>query len=158
MSATVSPKSPTFTDTQGAFILRDGLPVVQTTDVLAYFHRTHSYSMEHATTYEGYSIYESDGTISGEAIARGYSVYLTTATRRGYGMDGYVVRTIEEFQHLVEGRNPDYTQDYVFEHVARAQLDAIEHALGYLSRPLEAIRGQLDTWVNLQRTQFGIEA
>lgn len=42
-------------------ITRDGQPITTVateSDVLAWFHRQHSYSMHHATTYEGYSVYK----------------------------------------------------------------------------------------------------
>lgn len=37
-------------------IYRDGQFITQTDDVLSYFHRNHSYSMDHAVRYEGYRV------------------------------------------------------------------------------------------------------
>jgi hypothetical protein len=35
--------------------------VATESDVLAWFHRNHSYSMHHATAYEGYSVRDAEG-------------------------------------------------------------------------------------------------
>lgn len=158
MSNQPAPFKPSFTDTSGLIITRDGLPIAQTHNTLAWFHKNTAQSMHWAIENEGYAVFESSGSTSDEAIARGYSMYLTIASRRGYGIEGYIIRTIEEFQALTLQDGPSLHQDYVFEHVAREQLDAIERSLNYLAGSLGAIAGILSTWIEFQRSNFGIEA
>lgn len=55
-------------------ILRDNeaIATVETeSDVLAWFHRNVSYSMHHATAYEGYSVQDSEGRNVLEPVVNG---------------------------------------------------------------------------------------
>ena len=55
-------------------ILRDGeaIATVETeSDVLAWFHRNVSYSMHHATRYEGYSVQDSEDNNVLEPVVKG---------------------------------------------------------------------------------------
>lgn len=55
-------------------ITRDGQPIVTVdteSDVLAWFHRNHSYSMHHATAYEGYAVQDAEGNATLEPTVNG---------------------------------------------------------------------------------------
>lgn len=59
-------------------ITRDGntIETVATeSDVLAWFHRNVSYSMHHATTYEGYAVQDDTGTPALQPTINGHTLY-----------------------------------------------------------------------------------
>lgn len=74
-------------------ITRDGVPINDTvydleTDVVRYFHRAHSYSMDHATTHEGYAVVPVAGSarkVIGRDLPSGGYVEIVAEERDGSG-------------------------------------------------------------------------
>lgn len=85
-------------------ILRDGLAedVVHQSEVLGWFLRHHSYSMDHALRYEGFSIEERKANVNG------WMAFYQNVTRRGYGIGGALSRLASAIQDLVN----EYDQQF----------------------------------------------
>lgn len=141
----------TATDVHGAIITLDGLPIGQSHNPMEFLHKYQGQSVDYALTHGGYGIETRPN------VVRGYMDYLTIAGRRGYGINGYVVRTIENFQALSLQGSPDYTGDgYFTDEIALPTLKAIRHALNYTDGALSAINGELDGWVMTVAARFGL--
>lgn len=140
-----------YLQTQGAIITLDKLPIGQAHNPLAFLHKYQGQSADYALQHGGYGIEERENVIAG------YMSYLTIRDRRGYGLNGWVVRSIENFQALSLTGDPDYTSDgYFTDHIALPTLKAIRHALNYTDGALSAINGELDSWVHIAAARFGI--
>jgi len=138
-------------DTRGSIITLDGLPIGQDSSPMAFLHRYQGQSADYALTHGGYGIEERDNVI------RGYMDYLLIKDRRGYGVNGWVVRSIENLQALSLSGSPDFTSDgYFTDNIALPTLKAIRHALNYTDGSLSAINGELDAWVGTCAARFGL--
>lgn len=146
------------TERLGSIITRDGLPIEQTFNTLNWFHRNTIQSMEWMIEHEGYGVFDSDGSISAEAIAYGHMEYLLIKSRRGYGVNGWIVRQIENMQEASLGKLSD---DAGFaEHVAAPTLTAIRESLNFTDggNGFDALRTQLDEWVANCAKRFGLDS
>lgn len=135
----------------GAVITLDKLPIGQSHNPLAFLHKYQGQSADYALENGGYGIEERD------AVIRGYMDYMTIRDRRGYGVNGWVVRSIENFQSISLSGDPDYTSDAHFTYwIATPTIKAIRAALNYTDGALSAINGELDTWCMTVAARFGI--
>ena len=144
---------------KGTIIFRDGIAVANVPNALEWFHNNTASSMDWAIKNEGYSILEDDTeNIGTHAVVNGWVIYLLIRGRRGYGMDGFVVRTLEELIYLSEQDGAALTRDrIVTEHVVTPMLKALGHALDYLSGDLANIGGELDDARHMLANKFGID-
>lgn len=142
-----------YKETQGVIITLDGLPIGQSTDPMAFLHKYQGQSADYALTHGGYGIEERENVIAG------YMSYLTIKDRRGYGVNGWVVRSIENLQAISLQGDPDFTSDALFaDEIAAPTLKAIRMALNYTDGALSAVNGELDSWVMLVAKRFGLDA
>lgn len=146
-------------------IFRDHLPVAVEADPLKYFHREHSYSMDHGLTHEGYSLLEvSDSSIIGDkARLAGAKSWILMGSRRGYGFAGWLIRTVNDLASMLDGPEGErLTQPFEVTNVLEPTLTAIEQALNVLNRQADgaivALAGDVSAWVDTLRTRYGIEA
>lgn len=138
-------------ETLGSIITLDKLPIGQAHNPHAFLLKYQGQSADYALTHGGYGIVDS------EPLIRGYMDYLTIKDRRGYGINGWVVRSIENFQALSLNGDPDYTSDGYFDgRIARPTLSAIREALNYTDGALSAINGELDSWIRTAAARFGL--
>jgi hypothetical protein len=141
-----------YLETQGAIITLDGLPIGQDTNPLAFLHKYQGQSADYALQHGGYGIEERENVI------RGYMDYLTIKDRRGYGINGWVVRSIENLQAISLQGEPDYTSDgYFTDRIAAPAIKAIREALNYTDGALSAINGELDAWCFTVAARFGLD-
>jgi len=139
----------TLRETQGAVITLDGLPIGQDTNPYGFLLKYQGQSSDYALTHGGYGIEERENVI------RGYMDYLTIKGRRGYGVNGWVVRSIEELQALSLTEGGRFATDaYFSERIAAPALKAIREALNYTDGALSAINGVLDAWVLMAAARF----
>lgn len=121
--------------TQGAIITLDGLPIGQSHNPLEFLHKFQGQSADYALKHGGYGIEERENVIGG------YMSYLTIKGRRGYGVNGWVVRSIEELQALSLAEGGRFAGDgYFAERIAGPALKAIREALNYTDGALSGIR------------------
>jgi hypothetical protein len=136
-------------------VIRDGIAVELTTeDPMRWVHLHHSYSLEHAERYEGYTFAD------GEAVVRGWTAFLRIAGSPAYGVDGYVVRSLRELVALAFGPDADTrVGDYILrDRVVAPALSALVAALDYLSGDLAIIAGELDAAARKVAAEFGLDA
>lgn len=135
-------------------ITRDGVAVAiisaGESTALAWFHSEHSYSMDHALEFEGY------GIVNDSILVNGWVGFDKLATRRGGGIAGHAARTLRSL-HALTVENVG-VEDYVFEGMIGAQLDALEGMIGYLEGSAASIAHELAKWIQVTRIQYGIEA
>ena len=140
-----------YKETQGSIITLDGLPIGQSHNPMAFLHKHQGQSADYALEHGGYGIEERENVIAG------YMSYLTIKERRGYGVNGFVVRTAEELQAISLTEGGRFAGDYYFtDNVAKPMLQAFRHALNYTDSALSAINGELDGWALLVAARFGI--
>lgn len=140
-----------YLQTNGAIITLDKLPIGQAHNPLAYLHKYQGQSADYALQHGGYGIEERENIIGG------YMSYLTIKERRGYGINGWVVRSIENMQSISLNGEPDFTSDaYFTDNIALPTLKAIRHALNYTDGALSAINGELDAWCMIVAARFGL--
>jgi hypothetical protein len=133
---------PTLRETRGAIITLDGLPIGQDTDPFAFLLKYQGQSTDYALKHGGYAIEEREDQI------RGHMAYLTIKGRRGYGVDGFIVRTCEELQHLSQQEGGALTNDgYFTDEIAAPLLKALRAALNYSSGHLANLNGAIDEFV-----------
>jgi hypothetical protein len=136
----------------GAIITLDYLPIGQDSSPLQFLHRFQGQSADYALEHGGYAIFEQ------EADIRGYMAYLLVKGRRGYGVNGWIVRSIEELQAVSLTEGGRFANDYLFaEEIAGPQLRAIRMALNYTEGNLAAINGRLDSWAGVVAARFGLD-
>jgi hypothetical protein len=137
-------------ETHGAIILHDGIAIGQSHDTLAFLLRYQGQSASYALEHGGYAIEERDN------IVRGWMAFLTIAGRRGYGVEGAVVRSIVEVQALTN--SGDLANDY---HLAGGMIASMLHGiirgLDYLAGDLATIAAELDTWARATATRWGLD-
>lgn len=136
------------TETHGAIILRDGLPIHQSHNPEAWIQRN-----KDALAPGDYSIERRP------AVVKGWMAFLLIAGRRGcYGIDGYVVRSIVALQGVTGLQSDAFgTQDYIAsEHVIAPTLGALVRALDFVTGDLALIRGELSRWAELIAARYGI--
>lgn len=160
----------------GTVILRDGIAVAVERDgyalggVLGWFHRHHSFSMDHAIEHEGYSILEDriDDTPEGRSVhndARGWAAFvgirdgLRGRGGLGYGgMDVLAVELIVRVAELAEENGGAFRDDYIVSgDVVEPMLRAALTALNYTSGHLALINGKLDGAIRELAGRFGID-
>jgi hypothetical protein len=142
----------TLLETHGAVITLDLLPIGQDHSPMAFLHKYQGQSADYALQHGGYGVEQRENVI------RGYMDYLTIKGRRGYGVNGWVVRSIENLQALSLQGEPDFTADsYFTERIAQPALKAIREALNYTDGALSAINGELDSWVGICAARFGLD-
>lgn len=135
----------------GAIVTLDFLPVGQGHNTLHLLHKLQGQSADYALQYGGYAIFEQ------EADIRGYMSYLQIRSRAGYGINGWLVRTIDSFQQISLDEGGRFTNDaYFTDEIAEPQLSSIRAALNYTEGHLAAINGRLDSWVMLAAARFGL--
>lgn len=146
-------------------IFRDHLPVAVETNPYDYFKREHSYSMDHGLTHEGYSLLEvSDSSIIGhKARLRGAKSWILVSSRRGYGLSGWLARTVMDLAAMLDGPEGErLTQPFEVTNVLEPTLTAIEQALNVLNSQADgaivALAGDVSAWIDTLRTRYGIEA
>lgn len=140
-----------YLQTQGAIITLDKLPIGQDTDPYRFLLKYQGQSVDWALKHSGYGIEERENVIAG------YMSYLTIKDRRGYGINGWVVRSIENLQAISLNGSPDFTGDALFtDEIALPTLKAIRMALNYSDGALSAINGELDSWVMIVAARFGL--
>lgn len=143
---------PTTTDTHGAVITLDGLPIGQSHNPEEFLLKFQGQSVDYALTHGGYGIERRPDQV------RGYMAYMLIKGRRGYGVDGWIVRSIENFQALSLQNDPDLTQDgYFTDEIAAPTLSAIRAALNMTTGHMDNIRGALDTWIMTVAARFGLD-
>jgi hypothetical protein len=141
----------TLLETHGAIITLDKLPIGQAHNPHHFLLNWQGQSTDYALTHGGY------GIETRENVIRGYMDYLTIAGRRGYGVNGWVVRSIENLQAVSLQGEPDLTNDAFFtDEIALPTLKGIRAALNYTDGALSAINGELDAWVMTCAARFGI--
>lgn len=141
----------TLKEIHGSIITLDYLPVGQSHNTMEFLHKYQGQSTDYALTHGGYAVFED------EADIRGYMSYLTIKERRGYGVDGWIVRSIENMQAVSLDNGGALTEDVYFtDQVAKPTLEAIRAALNYTSGHLANINGRLDSWVMLCAQRFGL--
>ena len=139
-------------DTRGAIVTLDYLPIGQDTDPFAFLLKYQGQSTDYALKHGGYAIVEEDNQI------RGYMAYLAIKGRRGYGVDGFIVRTCEELQYLSLQEGGALTNDgYFTDEVAAPMLSAVRSALNYTSGQLANINGALDSFICTVAQRFGLD-
>lgn len=139
-------------ETHGAVITLDGLPIGQSHNPLAFLHKYQGQSADYALQHGGYAIEERDSLI------RGYMDYMKIRERRGYGVDGFIVRTCEELQYISLQNGGELTNDrYFTDEIAAPMLHALRSALNYTSGSLANLNGTLDSFVMTVATRFGID-
>lgn len=136
-------------ETHGSVITLDMLPIGQAHNPYHFLLRYQGQSTDYALQHGGYGIETRDNVI------RGYMDYLLIKSRRGYGINGWVVRSIEEMQAISLSDGGKYADDWHFaENIAQPQLAAIRAALNYTDGALSIINSELDSWVLLVATRF----
>jgi len=139
----------TLLETHGAIITLDGLPIGQDHNPHHFLLKFQGQSTDYALTHGGYGIVTDDGLI------RGYMAYLTVKDRRGYGVNGFIVRAVENLQAVSLTEGGRFTTDIIFcEHVAAPQLKAITHALDYTEGHMANLNGVIAEWVQTLRVRF----
>lgn len=142
----------TSTEMHGAIILQDGLPIGQSHDpeswLLHYQGQSVSYALEHG----GFTIE------TRPAVVTGWMDFLTIAGRRGYGVNGYIVRSAVTLQSVTWGSSLAFsTEDRIAtDYVITPALSAIMHALDYATGPLSLVCGELSSWAELVAARYGI--
>lgn len=146
-------------------IFRDHIPVAVVDNPLRYFHNEHSYSMDHGLEHEGYSLLEvSDSSNVGDrARLRGAKSWLTVSERRGYGLVGWLARTVNGLAAVLDGPEGErLALPFEVENVLTPFLASIEQALNVLNSQQDgaivALAGDISAWVDSVRTRYGIEA
>jgi hypothetical protein len=144
---------PTAAEVHGAIVTLDGLPVGQDHNPLALLHKLQGQSADYALEHGGYAIVTEDSQV------RGYMDYMKIASRRGYGVNGHCVRSIESLQAVSLQNGGELCNDYLFaENVAAPQLQAIRMMLNYTDGALSNLNGALDSWVMTVAARFGLDA
>lgn len=146
-------------------IFRDHIPVAVVDDPMRWFHQEHSYSMDHGLEHEGYSLLEvSDSSLVGHrARLRGAKSWLMVSERRGYGLVGWLARTVNGLADMLDGPEGErLSQPFEVANVLTPFLTAIEEALNVLNTnddgAIVALAGDISAWVDTVRTRYGIEA
>ena len=144
----------TLRESRGAIITLDGLPIGLDTDPVAFLHKYQGQSADYALTHGGYGIEEREDQI------RGGISYLAIKDRRGYGIDGFIVRTCEELQYLSQQEGGALTNDaYFTDEVAAPMLKALRASLNYTSGNgghLQNLNGAIDNFVMIVARRFGL--
>lgn len=139
----------TIVEQLGEIVLLDGLPIAQTHNPHAFLLKHQGQSTDYALKHGGYSIE------SREHAVRGWMAYLLIAGRRGYGIDGLIVRTAENLQRIAHDSQANVTEDYLFaEHAIRPMLDGFLMLLNYTSGHLAIVNGELDAWARATAARF----
>lgn len=139
-------------ETHGAIVTLDFLPIGQAHDTLRLLHKLQGQSADYALEHGGYAVWEL------EADIRGYMSYLTIKNRSGYGINGWIVRTIEELQALSLTDGGKYASDYLLaENIAGPVISAVRMALNYTEGNLSCINGRLDSWAGVVAARFGLD-
>ena len=121
---------------------------------MAFLHKYQGQSADYALTHGGYGIEEREDQI------RGGMSYLSIKDRRGYGIDGFIVRTCEELQYLSQQEGGALTNDaYFTDEVAAPMLKALRASLNYTSGNgghLQNLNGAIDNFVMIVARRFGL--
>lgn len=142
----------TSTEMHGAIILRDGLPIGQSHDPESWLLHYQGQSVSYALEYGGYAIETRPANVTG------WMDFLTIAGRRGYGVNGYIVRSAVTLQGVTWGQSDGFSEDdrIATDYVITPALSAIVHALDYATGALELVRGELSSWAELVAARYGI--
>lgn len=145
-------EKPTLKETHGSIITLDGLPIGQAHDPFRFLLKYQGQSTDYALQHGGYAIEERDNQI------RGHMSYMTIRERRGYGVDGFIVRTCEELQYLSHQEGGALTNDaYFTDEIAKPMLHALRSALNYTGGNLANLNGAIDSFVMIVAQRFGID-
>lgn len=121
---------------------------------MAFLHKYQGQSVSYALQFGGYGIEEREDQI------RGGMSYLSIKGRRGYGVDGFIVRTCEELQHLSQQEGGALTNDaYFTDEIALPLLKALRASLNYTSGSgghLQNLNGAIDGFVCTVARRFGL--
>jgi hypothetical protein len=143
---------PTPAEVHGAIITLDSLPIGQSHNPLEFLHKYQGQSADYALEHGGYAIVTQDSQV------RGYMDYMTIRDRRGYGVNGHLIRSIESLQAVSLQNGGQLTNDAIFtDHVAAPQLSAIRRMLDYTDGALSNVNGALDAWIGIVAARFGLD-
>jgi hypothetical protein len=127
-------------------ILHDGLPIAQDPDPFAFLLRYQAQSVDYALTEGGYSI------VTDQTDIRGWMGYLLRKDRRGYGIDGWTVREIENLRGLVNSSDCIIENDWYFcNRILLPLLHALGETVNYWSGnggDLSLVAMQLQDWLH----------
>lgn len=107
--------------------------------------------MDYAIQHGGYAVEEREDQL------RGMMAYLKIKNRGGYGINGWIVRSVENMQEVSLCEGSRFPNDgYFTEEIAAPQLSAIRASLNYTEGHLANINGALDSWVCRVAERFGL--
>jgi hypothetical protein len=132
--------------THGAVITRDKLPIGQA-------HSPEKWLSDVWGAAAGTNGYE---IVRDDVLIRGYMEYALIQGRRGYGVNGFIVRAVENVQALSLS---DASRDYHFSlYVIAPTLSAISEALNCTDggNSFDAIRGQISGWVQIVAARYDL--
>lgn len=142
-----------------AIITRDGLPIAETAEPLAWFHRNTAASMSHAVENEGYDVIE-----PGEAVYKAARAVLNMhqfpGTRRAETrspIPAHGVSLVYQLAELAEWTRQGNHDYIVTGRIAAGIYEAATAALDYFESPADLYRGQLSTSLELFADVIGIE-